>query len=338
MATIWATAGAVILSRRGSKTIGWIFLAFGFLGPLQQLGISYASTCVDDPGSCYLGLFVVVDGLWFLTVVLGLGGLFLLFPDGRLPKGRGWLAVSLLLAGLGSLALVPFTPELYHLDGVPNPWSVDAPPVMATIDEIAGVVVFLLAVTAIIDFAWRARQAEGLIRLQNRWLTLAGLLTVLGGAFSVVGEEIGVDLGWAWSLGTATIPLAVTMAITRHRLYDIDRLFSRTLSYAVVVGLLGLVFAAGVVWIPSILDLGNSQLLVAGSTLAVAALFNPLRKRVQGLVDRKFNRSRYDVERVIDVFIGSLRDRVDPDGVVDDWVGVVRNTMQPSTSGVWVRE
>ena len=223
MATIWATAGAVILSRRGSKTIGWIFLAFGFLGPLQQLGISYASTCVDDPGSCYLGLLVVVDGLWFLTVVLGLGGLFLLFPDGRLPKGRGWLAVSLLLAGLGSLALVPFTPELYHLDGVPNPWSVDAPQVMATIDEIAGVVVFLLAVTAIIDFAWRARQAEGLIRLQNRWLTLAGLLTVLGGAFSVVGEEIGVDLGWAWSLGTATIPLAVTMAITRHRLYDIDR-------------------------------------------------------------------------------------------------------------------
>ena len=161
MATISATAGAVILSRRGSITIGWIFIAFGLLGSLQQLGISYASTCVDDPGSCYLGLLVVVDGLWFLTVVLGLGGLFLLFPDGRIPKGRRWLAVSLLSAVLGSLLLVPFTPELYHLDGVPNPWAIDAPPVMAAIEEVAGVVVFLLAAIATVDFAWRAQRRKG---------------------------------------------------------------------------------------------------------------------------------------------------------------------------------
>lgn len=337
MATISASAGAVILSRRGSTLIGWLFFAFGYLGALQQLGISYASACVDDPGSCYLGLLVVLDGLWFLTVALGLGGLFLLFPDGRIPKERRWLAVSLVAAGLGSLATLPFTSELYHIDGVTNPWGVDAPPVMATANEIAGVVVFFLAVIAIIDFALRARKAEGISRLQNRWLALAGLLTVLGGVLSVVGQQLGVDLGWAWSIGTATIPVAVTMAITRHRLYDIDRLFSRTLSYALVVGLLAVIFVAGVVWIPSALSLGDSQLLVAGSTLAVAALFNPVRKRVQGLVDRRFNRSRYDAERVMDAFAGSLRDRVDPDAVVGDWVEVVQDTMQPSTAGVWVR-
>jgi hypothetical protein len=210
MAAISATAGAVILSNRGNHPIGWIFMAFGLFGALQQLGISYAATCVGDPGACALGVLVILDGLWFVTVTLGLGGLFLLFPDGEVPKGRRWLAISLVAAGIGSLALAPFTPELYHIAGVANPWAIDAPQVMTTIDEAKGILVLLLAVTAIVDFVWRARKAEGLTRLQNRWLALAGLLTVLGGTLSVVGQEIGVDLGWAWSLGVASIPVAVT--------------------------------------------------------------------------------------------------------------------------------
>lgn len=337
MAAISATAGAIILSRRGSNAIGWIFIAFGLLGPCQQLAISYAASCVDDPTACHLGFLVVADGLWFLTVVLGLGGLFLLFPDGRIPAGRRWLAISLVSVGVGSLALAPFKTDLYHLAGVANPWAVGAPPVIHTIDDTAGMLVFLLAVTSIVDFVWRARKAQGLERLQNRWLAFAGLLTVLGGVLSVVGEEVGVDLGWAWSLGIASIPVAVTMAITRHRLYDIDRLFSRTLTYALVVGLLASVFAAGVVWIPSALDLGDSQILVAGSTLAVAALFNPLRRRVQARVDRRFNRLRYDAERVVAEFTDSLRNQVDPERLLRGWVAVVGETMHPASAGVWVR-
>jgi hypothetical protein len=337
MASIFATAGVVILSRRASNSIGWIFVAFGVLGPLQQLGISYAATCVDDPASCYLGVFVVLDGLWFLTVVLGLGGLFLLFPDGQIPSGRRWLAISLVSAGVASLALAPLKADLYHLAGVANPWAVGAAPLLVTIDEIASVLVLLLAVTTIVDFVWRARKATGLSRLQNRWLALAGLLTVLGGVLSVVGQGVGVDLGWAWSLAVATIPVAVTMAITRHRLYDIDRLFSRTLSYALVVGFLGLVFATGVVWLPSALDIGDTPLVVAGTTLAVAALFNPVRRRVQAGVDRRFNRSRYDAERVVEGFTWSLRDEVDPERVMDGWMSVVGQTMQPAAAGAWVR-
>jgi hypothetical protein len=336
MAVISATAGAIILSWRGRHPIGFIFMAFGLLGSLQQLGISYAATCVDDPEACALGLLVVLDGLWFVTVTLGLGGLFLLFPEGEVPKGRRWLAVSLVLAGIGSLALAPLTPELYHIEGVPNPWAIDAPRVMATIDEAKGVVVLLLAVTAIIDFVWRARNAEGLTRLQNRWLALAGLLTILGGVLSVVGHEIGVDLGWAWSIGVASIPVAVTMAITRHRLYEIDRLISRTVSYAIVVALLAAVFAGAVAVAGSVLQT-ESDLAIAASTLAVAALFNPLRRRVQAAVDHRFNRSRYDAERVMAAFSGSLRDEVDPDRLVTGWVSVVEETMHPSSAGVWVR-
>jgi hypothetical protein len=160
---------------------------------------------------------------------------------------------------------------------------------------------------------------------------------VLGGVLSVVGQGVGVDLGWAWSLAVATIPVAVTMAITRHRLYDIDRLFSRTLSYALVVGFLGLVFATGVVWLPSALDIGDTPLVVAGTTLAVAALFNPVRRRVQAGVDRRFNRSRYDAERVVEGFTWSLRDEVDPERVMDGWMSVVGQTMQPAAAGAWVR-
>jgi hypothetical protein len=336
MAAISATAGAIILSSRGPHPVGFIFMAFGLLGSLQQLGISYATTCVDDPGSCALGLLVILDGLWFVTVTLGLGGLFLLFPDGEVPHGRRWLAVSLVAAGIGSLALAPFTPELYHIEGVANPWAIDAPQVMATIDEAKGIVVLLLAVVAIVDFVWRARKADGLTRLQNRWLAFAGLLTVLGGALSVVGQEIGVDLGWAWSIGVASIPVAVTMAITRHRLYEIDRLISRTVSYTIVVALLAVVFA-GVVTLAGSLLQTESDLAIAASTLAVAALFNPLRRRVQALVDHRFNRSRYDAERVMNRFSESLRDEVDPDRVVGGWVSVAIETMKPVFAGVWVR-
>jgi hypothetical protein len=281
-------------------------------------------------------LLVILDGLWFVTITLGLGGLFLLFPDGEVPKGRRWLAVSLVAVGIGSLALAPFTPELYHIEGVANPWAIDAPQVMTTIDEAKGILVLLLAVIAIVDFVWRARKAEGLTRLQNRWLALAGLLTVLGGALSVVGQEIGVDLGWAWSIGVASIPVAVTMAITRHRLYEIDRLISRTVSYTIVIGLLAVLYVAGLTGLTTLLDT-DSQLAVAGSTLAVAALFNPLRRRVQATVDHRFNRSRYDAERVMDGFTWSLRDEVDPDRVVAGWMSVVNETMKPIASGVWVR-
>jgi hypothetical protein len=152
----------------------------------------------------------------------------------------------------------------------------------------------------------------------------------------VVGQEIGVDLGWAWSIGVASIPVAVTMAITRHRLYEIDRLISRTVSYTIVVALLAVVFA-GVVTLAGSLLQTESDLAIAASTLAVAALFNPLRRRVQALVDHRFNRSRYDAERVMNRFSESLRDEVDPDRVVGGWVSVAIETMKPVFAGVWVR-
>jgi hypothetical protein len=136
--------------------------------------------------------------------------------------------------------------------------------------------------------------------------------------------------------GLCAIPVAIVVAVLRYRLHDIDRLISRTVSYALVVGLLGLVFV-GLVTLSTTVLPSDDPLVVAVATLTVAALFNPLRRRVQGFVDRRFNRSRYDAERVIEDFTGTLQDRADPELVVGGWVGVVEDLMEPQSVGVWVK-
>ncbi|MGH8947860.1 MAG: hypothetical protein ACRDXF_03290, partial [Acidimicrobiia bacterium] len=130
---------------------------------------------------------------------------------------------------------------------------------------------------------------------------------------------------------------AVTLAILRYRLFEIDRLISRTVTYAVVAGALALVYGVGAIWLPSRIVGEQTPLFVAGSTLAVAALFNPLRRRVMRWVDRRFNRSSYDLEQITDRFAARLRDQVDADRLADDWAKVVTGTLQPSAVGVWVR-
>jgi hypothetical protein len=137
--------------------------------------------------------------------------------------------------------------------------------------------------------------------------------------------------------GLLFIPVAIGIAVTRYRLYEIDRILSRTVTYAVVIVLLGAVYLAGLAALTSLLS-PDSPLAVAGSTLAAAALFNPLRKRVQGWVDRHFNRSHYDAQRVIDTFSDSLRKDIDSDHLVRGWVGVVSETMHPAATGVWIKE
>lgn len=173
-----------------------------------------------------------------------------------------------------------------------------------------------------------------------KWFALSAVLlipavVVNGWAYENGRQGVGAA---AMIIGGLAISLAIGLAITRYRLYEIDRIISRTVSYALVVGLLGLVFAAGVVLVPyAVPGLEDSAVLAAASTLAVAALFNPMRKRILDWVDRRFNRSRFDAERVMEGFAVSLRDRIDPDAVVGGWVGVVSETMQPASASIWMR-
>ncbi len=195
---------------------------------------------------------------------------------------------------------------------------------------------------AVLSLFMRYRKAGTIERLQLKWFLFACASFVAALGTEIVLEALGTVeppfLVDAWiSLSILAIPIAATLAILRYRLYEIDRIISRTVSYAIVIAVLASVYAIGLTGLTSLLD-SESPLAVAAATLAAAALFNPLRRRVQAFVDHRFNRTKYDAERVMAGFTGSLRDEVDPTAVVDGWVSVVSETMHPASAGVWVRE
>lgn len=182
----------------------------------------------------------------------------------------------------------------------------------------------------------RGKRSSGTERQQFRWLFLGGgVFVVIGGAAQFLPENSSAET--LWLLGGWSIPISIGVAVVRYRLYEIDRIISRTIGYGLVIGSLAIVGVVTVTLLTSLVS-AESPLAVAGSTLAVAALFNPLRRRVQEWVNRPFNRARYDAQRVMERFAGSLQGRLDHDGVVDGWVGVVAETMQPASVAVWVRE
>jgi hypothetical protein len=201
-----------------------------------------------------------------------------------------------------------------------------------------GILLLVLTVACVAAMVQRFRKAGAVEREQMKWLMLAvGFYGVVYGTLAVINGE--QPLGWVdvlFALSLASIPVAIAIAVLRYRLYDIDRLLSRTVSYTVVVGLLAALFFGTISVLTSLLP-APSDVTIAASTLAVFALFNPLRKRVQNAVDRRFNRSRYDSRIVMEHFADTLRDQVDADQVVDGWVGAVSETMQPVSVGVWLR-
>jgi len=184
----------------------------------------------------------------------------------------------------------------------------------------------------------RFRRARGVERQQLRWLALAAALTGVGAAVVVVGMAMGATAVLLFAAGVclALLPLATGAAIVRYRLYDLDRIISRTVAYGLLTVLLGLGYAAVVLGLGRLLP-GGSSLVVAAATLAVAAVFQPLRRRVQQAVDRRFNRRRHDAGRIIEAFGARLRDQVDLDTLTAEVLAVVDQTMAPTRASLWLR-
>jgi hypothetical protein len=271
----------------------------------------------------------------------------LVFPTGRLLSPR-WRWVAGLEASMliGFLTLVSFsqTLELYVDDEAL--WTVDNPIGFVPqsfwdnfFDPVWGYLLALLAGSCVAAVIQRYRKSGLVERKQMKWVMLA--IVFFGVVYSV--QAITVNEGprglgdVLFVVSIALIPVAITIAVLRYKLFEIDRIVSRTVSYALVLGLLAAVFFGLVSLLTTLLPNNQSDLTIAAATLAVFALFNPLRKWVQGVVDRRFNRSRYDSERVMEGFVDTLRSQLDSDQVVAGWVGVVDQTMQPSTVGVWLR-
>jgi hypothetical protein len=268
-------------------------------------------------------------GLLLLVVVI------LLFPDGQLSPGWRWLLrVYLVMYACFAVALAVATATAL----VAHPLAVDGNGGLAATDNATGWFGAIQSVTLIPalelwvaaavrqGLAWR--RSAGDVRQQLKWLALGAAATITG----VVLTTAGFGVGW---FGFAALPLSIGVGILRYRLYEIDRIISRTLAYAVVTGLLVGVYAGLVLLATRVLPL-SGPVAVAGATLAAAALFSPLRRWVQAMVDRRFNRARYDADQMISGFAARLQDSTDLAGVQADLLGTVRQTLEPAHASVWL--
>ena len=338
--------GSVLVVRLPENPIGWLLWASGAGLGWAAAGVAYGNGSVDACGGCFpatVPIALLANATF--APVLGTVGIFipLLFPDGRLPspawRPLAWFAVASIAM---FTAMIAFTPgDISDAIPIENPIGFDGFDGFRGLSGLVGLVtvamVLLSMVLALVSVIWRFRHAGSVQRQQLRWFGYASLLMV---AAVAIGIGLNWDSGWVVMFtGLGLMPLATGVAILRYRLYDLDRLVSRTIAYAVVTG--GLVLAyfminLGLTAVFSSFARGNS-VVVAASTLAVAALFTPVRRRVQRTVDRRFDRARYDADRTTAAFSERLRNEVDLATVTADLDGTVRRAMAPTRMSVWLR-
>jgi hypothetical protein len=338
-----ATVGALVASRRPTHPVGWLLLGVGLglvVTELIQAYVDYGLLARPGslPGARYLAGFAYSTALLWVSCA---GFVLLLTPTGSLPspRWRWWArlaAAAPLVMVVGSVVQPdPLAPD-YH----GNPLAVPALARVLVVPAVAGVVVVLVSLlVGAGSLVVRFRRARGTERLQLRWLAYAAalaaglLLVALVAGFLLANDNVTFA---SLSLGMALLPLATGAAILRYRLYDLDRIISRTLAYGLLTVLLGGGYAAVVLGLGQLLG-PDSSLVVAGATLALAAVFQPARRRVQQAVDRRFNRRRYSAARTIEAYSVRLRDQLDLDALSAELVAVVDQTMQPNRVSLWLR-
>lgn len=344
-AAAFVVVGAVVVVQQPGNTVGRLMLGIGVSLSVPVLAGQYAGHALDRSGD---GLPAPQMAAWVTTwlYILAIGAviqLLLVFPDGRYGRRGHWAA---LFAGSATVLLAAaqmvLPGEMDGFPGVANPWGIESAD--AALNAIAGVasaaygLSFALAVGLLL---LRLRQARGTERQQLKWFAAAAtffLLALLANELTTLGD--GTWLGLLLVvLGLLFLPSAIGLAVLRYRLYDIDLVINRALVYGSVTTLLVGVYLVTVLVLRAVLDplVGESQLAVAGSTLAVAALVRPVRARVQAAVDHRFYRRRYDAGLTLAAFSGRLRDELDLETLGTDLRRVVRDTMSPAHVSLWLR-
>jgi hypothetical protein len=343
-----ATTGAIISSRLPGNAVGWIFLAMGLLlGLLLAVG-AYADLGIDMgygslPGSwiaAWIGSWIFIPAAFGLPMFL-----LLLFPDGRFLSKRwrlvGWVLGALVVFAAASTAFAPGRIP----PGIENPLAPGG--TAGEVFEVLGPVTDALALPgfalAVAGLAVRLRRSRGVERQQLKWFAYSAALVGVGlgtGVFIPRGPT--ADLAFLMGLlALAGLPVAAGIAILRYRLYDIDVIVNRTLVYGSLTVSLVAVYIGSVVslqYVFRILTGGGSQLAVVTSTLAIAALFNPLRRRVQIVIDRRLYRRKYDAQKTLSTFSKTLREETDLEALNAELLAVIRETMQPAHVSLWLRE
>ena len=334
----FATVGALVASRRPGNPIGWILLAGGAAYTVGGLTVSRT----ESDGAASVLVYWLSTWVW----MAGIGPIatfgLLLFPDGRLPSPR-WRAFSWFAAasGLVTTAVIAFEPGPFDGSTTVNPLGFDAVPELFDVLQNAAPAALALAIVgSIASLFVRFRRARDVERQQLKWLSYTGALVGAAMAVAITIEAVvgdrAVDLtNTIVSLSLALLPLAMGIAILRHRLFDIDVVINRTLVYGALTATLGGAYLGLVLLVG--LAVGESGFAVAVSTLAVAALFRPARARIQAVVDRRFYRRRYDAARTLEAFGARLREEVDIDAVAVELRNAVQDTVAPAHVSLWTR-
>ena len=355
--------GALIASRRPHNPIGWICLADGLLWMLLGLFDYYSVYGLARPGSVPFPAAVAALSEWLWVPTVGLLAIYLvtLFPNGRLPSRRwrplAWLSGAIIvLASVGS-GLSPG--PIAELGGVRNPFGLEGQPWVAYAANV-GLVLFLACILAsMVSLILRYRRSRGEERQQIKWIAFAASVVGLGFVGAMVSGLIAsVFAPEAWGdtadgaplwfdllfsgvlLSFGGVPVAVGIAVLRYRLYDIDLLINRALVYSSLTATLAVLYFGSVFSLQAALRVLTGQestLAIVASTLAIAALFSPLRRQVQGFVDHRFYRRKYDAAKTLAAFNARLRDETDLDALSNDLVGVARGTVQPEHVSLWLR-
>jgi hypothetical protein len=340
----YATVGLVVALRRPANPIGWLFSASGLVWALTISFEPWLNSLLVEHRP--LGLagqvaVVVLEVGWVPAIALGLALPLLLLPDGRLRSRRWRLVVADMVVGGALLVVgVVLAPGQLNDDGpvpVDNPFALSGMAgKLATTVVIAGGVLYAISMpAALIGLVLRFRSSRGVERQQLRWVA-AGAAAAAAGLMaggSAPQKTVISSILYAMVL---CIPLGVAVAVLRYRLWDLDRLVSRTVSYALVTALLVVPYLL-ILPVTASLARGSGSLAVAAATLIAAAAFQPLRRRVQDLVDRRFNRRRYDTARTLEHFAARLRDQLDLDALEGELLGVVNQTVAPTRASLWLR-
>ena len=336
--------GAVLASRRPRHPVGWLLLAQGMVMAISATCVGYIIYgLIVRPGALpAANIAARIYPVTIAAVLAAVGFVLLLTPTGSppSPRWRWWARVSAVVVAVtllvATIAPGSLDPLLQFVSGPMDPQVYGG--ALRVANQLALLVGVLTVLAGAASLVVRFRHARGIERQQLQWVALAAILTGLSILATAVLIAVGeVNLGaWASVFGVAFLPLATGAAILRYRLYDLDRIVSRTLAYGLLTLLLGGGYALVVLGLGQLLG-RDSSLVVAGATLAVAAVFQPARRRVQAAVDRRFNRRRHDAARIIEGFGAHLRDQVELDTLTGELLAVVDQTMQPTQAWLWLR-
>jgi MFS family permease len=347
LALAFSVVGAIIASRQPRNAIGWLFCSVGVTIGLSSFAGDYAEFWLASGfGMGALGETAAwfSSWSWTLLVFVPTSFLLLLFPDGRLPSPRwrpvAWCAALGLIGFLSGYTLEPG--PLEDFPRMMNPYGVDS--LILNAVAIAGAILASASMVAsAISLIVRMRRAGRAERQQIKWLAYGGAVVVgavfVGGVISVWSGDVGIAL---ISLGLLGVPIFTGVAIARYHLYDIDIVINRTLVYGALTAALVAVYFGSVATLQALFRTltdqeQQPQLAIVVSTLAIAALFDPLRRRIQSFIDRRFYRSKYNAQKILEAFSSKLRDETDLEALSGNLEGVVRGAMQPAHVSLWLR-